>query len=154
MAIHKLQNKSKTFSVPLKEIQPSQLFLSASKLASVLMEYDHSQLEALSVPVLTYNERMIFSDGHTRAFAAFLHGIQQVNVYQDEDELDQEMYEECVKWCKEESIISIGHLRNRILDQDAYAELWIGRCQAMHQEILTTRSTKQRSFTPGGESNK
>ncbi len=70
------------FWLALIDIQPSQLYLSAKKLARVLDWWRPLQLDTLSaLPIKRLNGRVIFTDGHTRAFAAYRMGFKQVPVY-------------------------------------------------------------------------
>lgn len=45
----------------------------------------HESLEP--IPVKKLGEDIIFVDGHTRAFAAFLHNLSEVPVYWEDEEL-------------------------------------------------------------------
>jgi len=90
--------------------------------------------------VARLGEDIIYTDGHTRAYAAFLRGHSEVNVYWDPDELDREMYEICVAWCKEEGIRAIRDLQGRVVSVDEYQTLWIQRCATMHREVRARRA--------------
>ena len=75
----------------LDEIQPSQLFINAGKLSQVIKRFDPPIPESLEpVPVKELDGEVIFTDGHTRAFTAFLHGLTEIRVFWDEDNLDWE----------------------------------------------------------------
>jgi NAD-dependent dihydropyrimidine dehydrogenase PreA subunit len=87
-------------------------------------------------------DQIIFTDGHTRAFAAFLCGLSEVRVFWDEDELDWEAYEICVEWCKEEGIHTIADLKNRVVTQREYEKLWLKRCEKMQQDLEKRRRRK------------
>ena len=121
----------------LEEIQPSQLFISAEKLARVEADFDPERLAPLPVKML--GGRVIFTDGHTRALAAFRRGIAEVAVYWDEDELDWEAYEICVGWCDEAGIETIADLKDRLVDHEDYERLWYERCQRMHKNLSLRR---------------
>ncbi len=84
------------FSVKLNEPRPSQLYISTRKLATVLRGFDAADIEP--VPVKRLDEDVVMTDGHTRGFAAFLCGATEVPTVVDEDELDWEAYEICVRW--------------------------------------------------------
>ncbi|MBN1460871.1 MAG: ParB-like nuclease domain-containing protein [Armatimonadetes bacterium] len=128
---------SDPFSLPLCDLQPSQLYISTEKLASVLREFDPNQIEP--VPVRRSGGDIVMTDGHTRAFAAHLAGCEAVPVVWDEDELDWEAYEICVQWCKEEGIFWVGDLVGRVLGPADYERLWRGRCREMHGQLASTR---------------
>jgi hypothetical protein len=127
------------------ELQPSQLFISSEKLARVLRGLDSRGLDSLEpIPVKELDGRVILTDGHTRAFAAFLRGL-DVPVYWDEDELDWEAYRICVAWCQEEGIHTVIDLADRILGPEDYELLWHRRCQQMQRELESWRQAGQES---------
>lgn len=37
-------------------------------------------------------------------------------------------YQECVGWCEEAGVESVGDLAGRVLDSESYEERWIERC--------------------------
>ncbi|MEM1551365.1 MAG: hypothetical protein QXH03_01690 [Candidatus Bathyarchaeia archaeon] len=66
----------KVFMMKLSEIQPSQLYICSEKLSEVMKTFDGNNPMAMEpVPVKKLGEDVIFVDGHTRAFAAFLCGF-------------------------------------------------------------------------------
>ena len=125
----------------LDEIQPSQLFISSEKLAQVMKTLDPTKLELFEpMPVKKLGNQVIFVDGHTRAFAAFLHGLSEVKVYWEEDELDWDAYEICVEWCKDEGIYTIANLKDRVVSSKEYEVLWLKRCEKMQQDLEAKRN--------------
>ncbi len=130
-----------TFTMRLKDIQPSQLFINAEKLSHVLRTFDPSDPETLPpIPVRKLAGQIIFTDGHTRALAAFLSGHPEIRVFWDEDELDWEAYAICVQWCREEGIRTIADLKDRVIPREEYERLWIQRCQQMQQTLERKRT--------------
>ena len=127
----------RTFLMSLDEIQPSQLFISSEKLAEVTNSFDQESIDP--IPVIRLGEQIVFTDGHTRALAAFLNGLLEVPVYWDEDDLDLETYAICVDWCEEEGIRTIADLKDRLLPPDKYQLLWIDRCTAMLRQLEHSR---------------
>lgn len=124
----------------IDEIQPSQLFISTEKLSHVMKTFDNAKLELIEpIPVKKLGNQVIYVDGHTRAFAAFLHGLSEVPVYWEEDELDWEAYEICVEWCKKEKIHTIADLKDRVVSQQEYEIVWYKRCEKMQQDLETKR---------------
>jgi hypothetical protein len=124
----------------LSQIQPSQLYISAAKLARVQAAFDPRQPASLGpLPVVMLEGQVVLTDGHTRAFAAFLAGLDEVLTYWDEDELDWEAYRICVRWCKEAGIRTIADLTERVVDAQAYEQLWRGRCAEMHRALARVR---------------
>jgi len=127
----------------LDEIQPSQLYISTEKLAEVMKGFNPANLDSLEpIPVKKLGNDVIFVDGHTRAFAAFLQGLSEVPVYWEDEELDWDAYEICVKWCKDEGIRTIVDLKNRMISQENYEVLWLKRCEKMQRDLETRRKIR------------
>lgn len=91
------------------------------------------------IPVKKLGDDIIFVDGHTRAFAAFLHGFSEVPVYWEYEELDWDVYKICVEWCKSEGIRTIADLKNRVIPQGEYEVLWYERCEKMQRNLERKR---------------
>lgn len=131
------------FLMKLGEIQPSQLFISSEKLSQVMKSFDHLRPESLEpLPVKKLGNQVIFTDGHTRAFAAFLCGFSEIRVFWDEDELDWEAYEICMECCKEDGIHTIADLKDRVVAPREYEVLWHKRCEEMQQDLEARRNSK------------
>ena len=108
----------------LSKIQPSQLFINEDKLSRVMQNYDPEKPEMLEpIPIKKLGNEIIYTDGHTRALVVYLHGLSEIPVVWDEDELDWDAYKICVQWCKEEGILSIADLQERSIDPEIYEEL-------------------------------
>jgi len=125
----------------LNELHPSQLYISTAKLAEVLLSFDPAGIEP--VPVKRLGDDLVMTDGHTRAFAAHLCGATEIATTPDEDGLDWEAYEVCVRWCKKEGIRWIGDLVGRVVGPDEYEVVWRGRCAAMHRELAAKRAREK-----------
>ena len=131
---------------PLARLQPSQLYISAAKLAHVLAWWQPPTLETLEpIPIKRLNGadgrlRVIYTDGHTRAFAAQRLGFAEVPVVWDEDELDWAAYQICVDWCLDVGIHTIADLEGRVIPPEQYERLWRDRCQAMQDELARQRA--------------
>jgi len=131
---------AKTFMMKLDEIQPSQLYISSEKLSEVNKTFDSDRPESIEpVPIKKLGDEIVFVDGHTRAFAAFLHNVSEVPVYWEDEELDWDAYEICVEWCKREGIQTIGDLRSRVVSERDYEILWYRRCKRMQQDLAKRR---------------
>ena len=79
---------TKPFMMKLNGIQPSQLYISSEKLSEVMKTFDSTKPESIEpLPIKKLGNETIFVDGHTRAFAAFLHGFSEVPVYWEDEEL-------------------------------------------------------------------
>jgi len=129
-----------TFTVNLLDLQPSQLYISSQKLAKVLEITDFSKPESLGpLPIKRLGGKTILTDGHTRAFAAFRSGLVCIRVFWDTDNLDWEAYQICVDWCMQEGIHTIADFESRVVDSEAYEELWNKRCDIMHRKLEEER---------------
>jgi hypothetical protein len=116
----------------LSAIQPSQLYIHAGKLAKV-QQVDISDLPP--VPVVKLDGRLFYTDGHTRAMAAYLAGHARIQAVWDQDELWWEAYRVCVDWCLAAEIESIADLASRIVEDGDYQRLWLDRCARMHRAL-------------------
>jgi len=56
----------------LDKIQPSQLYISSAKLKSVMKNFASKPSLMEPIPIKKLGDRIVFVDGHTRAFAALL----------------------------------------------------------------------------------
>jgi len=131
---------TKTFMMKLDKIQPSQLFISSEKLSEVMKTFDADKPASMEpIPIKRLGNEIIFVDGHTRAFAAFLHSFSDVPVYWENEELDWDAYEICVEWCRKEGIHTIADLKNRVVSQNDYEILWYKRCEKMQQNLEAKR---------------
>ena len=136
--------KKNTFKAKLLNIQPSQLYICSEKLSRVVGSKTLINAEAFEpVPVKKLGSRIIFTDGHTRAFALFQSGITEISAYWDNDELDWEAYQICVDWCIKQKICSIMDLKDRIVSEQDYKILWHKRCSEMQCRLAEKRKCKQ-----------
>jgi hypothetical protein len=133
----------KTFMMTLDKIQPTQLFISSEKLSEVLKTVNPKNPKSIEpIPIKKLDNEIIFVDGHTRAFAAFLLGFTKVLVYWENEELDWDAYKICVKWCKKAKIRTIADLKNRVIPQKDYEVLWYERCEEMQRKLQREREQK------------
>lgn len=131
-----------TFRTSLAELQPSQLWISREKLDAVLAGRERLAPSDLApLPVKQLCDSVMLTDGHTRAVAAALSGIDSVEVYWETDDLDWELYEECVRWCRAEGLRSVLDLKSRIVPPEDYRRLWHDPCDALHLEFARRRGT-------------
>lgn len=120
----------------LLDIHPSQFYISRAKLEAVRCWFDPSDLGGFHpLPVKLLRGRPVFTDGHTRALAAYLAGLERVPLVWDEDELDWDAYQLCADACESRGVQTIADLRRRILSPEENAVKWSGWCDAM-QEVL------------------
>jgi hypothetical protein len=128
---------TKAFMMKLDEIQPSQLYISSEKLNEVMKTIEPKKPEEIEpIPIKKLGSRIVFVDGHTRAFAAFLHGFPVIPVYWEDEELDWDAYAICVEWCLKEGICTIADLKSRVVSQKDYEILWYKRCEEMQQDLV------------------
>jgi hypothetical protein len=115
----------------LDEMQPSQLYINRAKLARV--REGASSLEPL--PVKRLAGRVVLTDGHTRALAAWLEGRSEIQVYWDQDALDWEAYGICVAWCDEAGVRTVADLAGRVVSPEEYEVAWLQRCAQMQRGL-------------------
>ena len=124
----------------LKDLQPSQFYISEAKLKAIEGWLHPENLSNFQpIPVKLLDGRAVMTDGHTRAAAALRAGLAVVPLVWDEDDLDWEMYRACVAACLERNIVSPADLLTRIIPEEDYREKWDGWCDAMQAEIEKSR---------------
>lgn len=80
--------------IQILRIQPSQFFISEKKIAQIKKWFQPNDLSNFDpIPVKMLNDKLIFTDGHTRAFVAYSAGMTKIPVVWDLDELDWEAYQ-------------------------------------------------------------
>jgi len=135
---------TKAFMMKLSEIQPTQLYISSEKLAKTMKTFNPNKPESIEpIPIKKLGKQTVFVDGHTRAFAAFLHNLAEVPVHWEDEKLDWDEYKICVAWCKKERIRTIGDLKNRVIPQKDYEILWYRRCKKMQQDLAKIKQTRK-----------
>ena len=131
-----------SFYMSLKDIIPSQLYVSEEKLLSVGSWFSSSEIDKYEpIPIKELDGAILFTDGHTRALATYLSGVNVIKVCWDEDDLDWDVYRECVKWCVDEGISWVGDLSHRIIPHDQYKKLWLDRCKKMQDKLKIERES-------------
>ena len=126
--------------IKLKELQPSQFYISAKKLKDIELWINSVDMsDFVPIPVKLLGEKLVMTDGHTRAVAAIRAGLESVPLVWDEDELDWDMYQACVNACRERSVYSPEDLLMRIISEEDYIEKWDNWCDLMQEEILQSR---------------
>lgn len=131
-----------TMSFPLLELGLSQIYLNESKICAIEKWFDVNDMGAFgALPVRNFgNGRYTLTDGHTRAYVAYRHGLRYVPIIYDNDdivagELGQNLYRADIQWCDRFHIDNIARLSDRILSNDEYRRLWIGRCDRSYNLI-------------------
>ncbi|MDO5138298.1 MAG: GNAT family N-acetyltransferase, partial [Oscillospiraceae bacterium] len=124
----------------LKDLQPSQFFISEDKLRTVESWFDPSDMSAfVPIPVKFLDGSLIMTDGHTRAVAALQSGLDSVPLVWDTDDLDWDMYRRCVDECRNRGVFSTQDLVSRILSADDYSEKWDKWCDKMQEDVIRRR---------------
>ncbi|MFC7142447.1 histone acetyltransferase [Halosimplex aquaticum] len=125
-------------TVPPAALRPSQLYVSAEKLSTVFDRVDGPDHQFGPLPVYEFDSERHLTDGHTRAFAAYLTGADEVAVEYDEDlaaEHDLGLYRECISWCEEEGVERVSDFTGRVLAPDEYERRWLDRCSRAAERL-------------------
>ena len=124
----------------LKDLQPSQFYISEKKLREVRSWFRPDDLSGFEpIPVRILGGVPVMTDGHTRAAAALLAGLESVPLCRDRDDLDLEMYRRCVDECRRRQVVSPEDLVSRVVPEEEYREKWDRWCDRMQEEVLKTR---------------
>lgn len=124
----------------LKDLQPSQFYISEKKLKDIEAWLNPADLSCFEpIPVKLLDGRPVMTDGHTRAVAALRAGLEAVPLVWDEDELSWDMYRACVAACREQGIESPRDLMTRIISEEEYREKWDKWCDRMQAEVERNR---------------
>ncbi|MBO4299415.1 MAG: hypothetical protein J5602_03895 [Clostridia bacterium] len=129
----------------LRDIQPSQFWISAGKLAEIETWFnpnDLSNFEPITIKWLDGAPMM--TDGHTRAVAAIRAGLTRAPLMWEPDEWDWDMYRACVEECRARGVFSPYDLTARVVSQEDYETLWNGWCDEMHARVEAEREQKNR----------
>ena len=119
--------------VNIKDLHPSQLYLSEKKLQDIQMLYQSVEKPSINpISVLAFGDRLLITDGHHRAYQALLLGQDTISAEWDRDGSD-EIYHLYAQACEERKIYSILDLKNRILPQDEYEAKWYNWCDGFNQ---------------------
>lgn len=125
----------------LRDIQPSQFYISEEKIRAILLWFNKDDLSNFEpIPVKKLNGRIIFTDGHTRAWVAHTAGLETVPFVWDEDDLDWEAYQMCVDACIEQNVRTVADFEGRILSSNEYRQKWAGWCDRLHETLEQRRA--------------
>ena len=130
-----------SFKLHPSKIQPSQLYISQSKLNRVLETIERGDIQMFEpIPIKEIDGELVSTDGHTRAIAWLLSGNEYVDVVWEDEDLDWEAYRICVQWCKDEGITKIPDLKQRVISHEDYEILWYERCKKMQDDLDRKRN--------------
>ena len=119
--------------VNIRDLHPTQLYLSEKKLLDIQMLYQSVELINVDpISVLAFGDCLLITDGHHRAYQALLAGRDTISAEFDKDGGD-ELYHLYAQACEERKIYSILDLKNRILPQDEYEAKGYNWCDGFNQ---------------------
>jgi len=145
---------TKTFLKEFNAVQPSQLYISSGESFGVMETFDSANPELIEpIPIKKLGNEIVLADGHTRAFAAFLRGFSEVPVYWEDEELDLDAYEICVRRCEENGVYNIGDQKNRVVSQEDYETVGHARYEGMRRGLVR-RKIQQENKCPRQGSDK
>jgi GNAT superfamily N-acetyltransferase len=124
------------FTTDIGKILPTQLYISEEKYKrSRTLFTKNGYGDYPPIPIKCIGNDVFFTDGHTRALILWEHGIQEISVYEDTDDMDWIMYLLDLAWCDDAGIRAIENLKDRKVDGETYQREWIERCGASHRLI-------------------
>ena len=119
--------------VNIKDLHPTQLYLSEKKLQDIQMLYQSAEIINMDpISVLAFGDCLLIIDGHHRAYQALLAGQKTISAELDKDGGD-ELYHLYAQACEERKITSVLDLKNHILSQDEYEPKWYNWCDGFNQ---------------------
>ncbi|WP_135662228.1 histone acetyltransferase [Halorhabdus rudnickae] len=121
-------------TVSVEALRPSQCYVNAAKVATVAERVEGEVFEPDPLPVYEFEGDQYLTDGHTRAFVAYLTGSDRLSIVEDEelaDECDLSVYRACIAWCEREGIERVPDLAGRVVGPATFQTEWIDRCQAI-----------------------
>ena len=119
--------------VNIKDLHPTQLYLSEKKLQDIQMLYQSKEKPNINpISVLAFGNCFLITDGHHRAYQALLVGQDTISAEFDRDGGD-ELYHLYAQACEKRKIYSVLDLKNYILPQDEYEAKWYNWCDGFNQ---------------------
>ena len=135
--------------VNIKDLHPTQLYLSEKKLQDIQMLYQSKEKPNINpISVLAFGNCFLITDGHHRAYQALLVGQDTISAEFDRDGGD-ELYHLYAQACEKRKIYSVLDLKNHILPQDEYEAKWYNWCDGFNQAatLLLKRKADETDFT-------
>ncbi|WP_454379007.1 chromosome partitioning protein ParB [Streptococcus sp. Marseille-Q6504] len=121
--------------VNIKDLHPTQLYLSEKKLQDIQMLYHSVERQNINpISVLAFGDGLLITDGHHRAYQALLAGRNTISAEFDRDGCD-ELYHLYAQACEKRKIYSVLDLKNHILPQDEYQAKWYNWCDGFNQAV-------------------
>lgn len=123
-------------ALPLSALQPSQFYLSQAKLTAVQSWFNPHDLSNFQpLPVKLLGDTYILTDGHTRAYAAYMAGLSRVPLCMEPEELDWNAYAACAEAATQRGVTCVADLQGRVLSEADYQEKWLGWCNTLHAHL-------------------
>jgi len=123
-------------TMKINEIQPSQLYISKRKHQACHDLFTQNGFDSYEpVPIKKIGNDTFFTDGHTRALVLWQNGHKEISIQIDNDDMDWIAYLACIKWCRDNQILSIADLSNRMLNDQEYQEKWLNRCSDIRGQL-------------------
>lgn len=117
------------------EIQPSQFYISEQKVEEIKKWFNPNDLSNFEpIPIKELNGKIMFTDGHTRAFVAYKSGIKKIPLYWENEELSWDLYQSCVEECNKRGVFSIKDLDYKVLNPNDYKLLWDKWCDDLQKK--------------------
>ena len=121
--------------VNIKDLYPTQLYLSEKKLQDIQMLYQSAEIININpISVLAFGDYLLITDGHHRAYQALLIGQDMISAEWDRDGGD-ELYHLYAQACEKRKIYSVLDLKDHILSQDKYEAKWYNWCDGFNQAV-------------------
>ena len=121
--------------VNIKNLHPTQLYLSEKKLQDIQNLYQSAETFNINpISVLAFGDCFLITDGHHRAYQALLLGQDTISAEFDRDGGD-ELYHLYAQACEKRKIYSVLDLKNHILPQDEYEAKWYNWCDGFNQAM-------------------
>ena len=121
--------------VNIRDLHPTQLYLSEKKLQDIQMLYQSVELINVDpISILAFGNCLLITDGHHRAYQALLAGRDTISAEFDRDGGD-ELYHLYAQACEKRKIYSVLALKNHILPQDEYEVKWYNWCDGFNQAV-------------------
>ena len=119
--------------VNIKDLHPTQLYLSEKKLEGIQTLYQSAEIiNVAPISILAFGDCLLITDGHHRAYQALLAGRDTISAEFDRDGGDA-LYALYAQACEERKIDSVLDLKHRILPQDEYEAKWYNWCDGFNQ---------------------
>ena len=130
---------------PIMELGLSQIYLNEKKIEAIEKWFNPDDMDIFE-PLLVHdygNGKYTLTDGHSRAYVAYINGLTYIPIVYDNDEIvageiGQKLYRADIEWCNRFSIYNISHLKHRIVSNEDYQRLWIARCERSYNLLVQT----------------